>query len=393
MLLWLLTLPASGVVSIVTATPGCISLIVRLHLLAARMSLTTEESLLFAGRALQNLLQLPQSAWDPEFTNELDKTHPSVVNDILYRVIKDTERRPMNCPALKGGFIILSNICRAPVLNIDTKGCPMVEKETIKMATGTIKMGCHYLLEAISQQGYECVVQAVNFRLLSSMLRSTAMVEDDLTTENPNSLHPLFTIYGRLLKGIASHTMYRSVLSALERALDRIETQLLDHLVVSSPFSDKMGHTVPLDTRTEMFLGWIIQRDIRVDRKKFLRAHQEYRVARQNSESKPLSSTTDEEVLVTRLDYRIVLVASTVITFQDAPREYKLHCQWFKGDPDKVPRLLKEVRVKKKNELPLTMALYPYGLLTGAWIGFGVLKAQNCRDECYTAAPKVPTSQ
>ncbi|KAH7869341.1 uncharacterized protein C8R40DRAFT_1217163 [Lentinula edodes] len=117
MLFWLLTLPASGVVSIVTTTPGYISLIARLYLLAARMSLTTEESLLFAGRALQNLLQLPQSAWAPEFTNELDKTHPSVVNDILYRVIKDTERRPMNCPALKGGFIILSNICRAPVLN------------------------------------------------------------------------------------------------------------------------------------------------------------------------------------------------------------------------------------------------------------------------------------
>ncbi|KAJ4486635.1 hypothetical protein C8J55DRAFT_487608 [Lentinula edodes] len=87
MLLWLLTLPASGVVLIVTTTPGCISLIARLYLLAARMSLTTEEPLLFAGRALQNLLQLPQSAWDPEFTNELDKTHPSVVNDVLYRVI------------------------------------------------------------------------------------------------------------------------------------------------------------------------------------------------------------------------------------------------------------------------------------------------------------------
>ncbi|KAJ3912396.1 hypothetical protein F5877DRAFT_84853 [Lentinula edodes] len=254
----------------------------------------------------------------------------------------------------------------------------MVEKENIKMATGTIKMGCHYLLEAISQQGYECVVQAVNFRLLSSMLRSTAMVEDDLTTENPNPPHPLFTIYGRLLKGIASHTMYRSVLSALERALDRIETQLLDHLVVSSPFSDswfsvpnpiiaqiqsgdgqfaphvvfsiivvedvklptgndielfvqvwpsneaKMGHNVPLDTRTEMFLGWIIQRDIRVDRKKFLRAHEEYRAARLSSGSKPLSSTIDEEVLVTRLDYRTVPVASTVVTIEEARREYEL---------------------------------------------------------------------
>ncbi|KAJ3898849.1 hypothetical protein F5879DRAFT_575977 [Lentinula edodes] len=275
MLLWLLTLPASGVVSIVTTTPGCISLIARLYLLTARMSLTTEESLLFAGRALQNLLQLPQSAWDPEFTNELDKTHPSVVNDILYRVIKDTERRPMNCPVLKGGFIILSNICRAPaVLNrmLIRKDAvywicraihklvvnpAMAEKENIKMATGTIKMGCHYLLEAISQQGYECVVQVVNFRLLSSMLRSTAMVEDDLATENPNPPHPLFTIYGRLLKGIASHTMYRSVLSALERALDRIETQLLDHLVVSSPFSDSWFSFVNvIEDRIEIKVQW-----------------------------------------------------------------------------------------------------------------------------------------
>ncbi|KAJ3862128.1 hypothetical protein EV359DRAFT_83632 [Lentinula novae-zelandiae] len=88
MLLWLLTIPSSGVVSIVSITPGCISLIARLYLLAVRMSLTTEESLLFAGRALQNILELPQSAWDPEFTKELNKTHPSVVNDILYRVIK-----------------------------------------------------------------------------------------------------------------------------------------------------------------------------------------------------------------------------------------------------------------------------------------------------------------
>ncbi|KAJ3847044.1 hypothetical protein EV368DRAFT_88195 [Lentinula lateritia] len=165
----LLTLPASGVVSVVTTTAECISLIARLYLLAARMSLTTEESLLFAGRALQNLLQLPQSAWDPEFTNVLDKTHPGIVNGILYRIIKDTERRPMNCAALKDGFIILSNICRAPVRNrmLIRKDAvywicrathklvvnsAMVEKENIKMVTGTIKMGCHYLLEANSQQ-------------------------------------------------------------------------------------------------------------------------------------------------------------------------------------------------------------------------------------------------
>ncbi|KAJ3933215.1 MAG: hypothetical protein NXY57DRAFT_44070 [Lentinula lateritia] len=167
MLSWLLTLPASGVVSIVTTTPGCISLIARLYLLAVRMSLTTEESLLFARRALQNILELPQSAWDPEFTKELNKTHPSAVNDILHRVIKDTERRPMNCPPLKDGSIILSNICRAPVLNriLIRKDAvywicraihklvvnpAIVEKGNIKMATGTIKMGCHYLLEAIS---------------------------------------------------------------------------------------------------------------------------------------------------------------------------------------------------------------------------------------------------
>lgn len=109
-----------------------------------------------------------------------------------------------------------------------------------------------------------------------------------------------------------------------------------------------MGHAVLLDTRTEMFLGWIIQRDIRVDRKKFLRAHKEYRAARLGSGSKPLSSTTDEEVLVTRHDYRTVPVQNTVVTIEEARREYELHCQWFGGDPEKVPRLLKEVREEKR---------------------------------------------
>ncbi|KAJ4486636.1 hypothetical protein C8J55DRAFT_487609 [Lentinula edodes] len=209
------------------------------------------------------------------------------------------------------------------------------------------------------------------------------MVKDELTTENPNPPHALFTIYGRLLKGIASHTMYRSVLSALERALDRIETrsdrnqgamgQVLNPIIAQIQSGDGMGHNVPLDPRTEMFLGWIIQRDIRVDRKKFLRTHKEYRATRLNSGSKPLSSTIEDETLVTRLDYRTVPVESTVITVEEARREYELHCQWFGRDSEKVPRLLKEAKGKERTELPLTMALYPYGLLTGARIGFNVL--------------------
>ncbi|KAJ4465323.1 hypothetical protein C8R41DRAFT_985245 [Lentinula lateritia] len=266
------------------------------------------------------------------------------------------------------------------------------------------------------------------------MLRSTAMVEDDLTTENPNPPHPLFSIYGRLLKGIASPTMYRSVLSTLERALDRIETQLLDRLVVSSPFSDSWFSFVNViedriaikvqwdsqfinicsyfdcpesDSLSDPELRWSVCSGCRISHycgqrcqmadwkrhrikspdiflqkwgtplltpvRRYLLAGSFSETFALSSGSKPLSSTTDEEVLSTRLDYRSVPVESKVITVEDARREYELHCQWFGGDQEKVPTLLKEVRGRKGAKLPLAMALYPYGLLTGARIGFNIL--------------------
>lgn len=108
-------------------------------------------------------------------------------------------------------------------------------REELVLTASCLRSIGEHLLLCCRLGGFACVVEAIEGRVLTSILKSAHLVRDDSDVEGEHD-RPSQTVLVELLEIIGSYSLYRSVLRPLYRSLCRIDNHSTQaHLDVGSP--------------------------------------------------------------------------------------------------------------------------------------------------------------
>ncbi|KAL0068906.1 hypothetical protein AAF712_003899 [Marasmius tenuissimus] len=184
----------------------------------------------------------PELSWDQHFIRTLESQPPHYTAGILRRIMYDIlkpKELGLNCRSLKLSLTILTNCAaNAPQFNqafVHHRSVYWVclamrrlahkkahsQREDFPFVVGCLKLCCSYLQATFEQYGHVAVVQALESRLILSLVKSVDYIKADQMIPNPNPPTDLGDQYKELFDTIAGYAMYHSVATALSKGLYR----------------------------------------------------------------------------------------------------------------------------------------------------------------------------
>lgn len=254
----------SPVCDVMSTTPGVVATLTRLYRGAAQdehpalpvasealQLVMTNSNVHFGSSSIQEFLQVTMTTLDLQ---------PSELVAVSMRLIKTAIYKPkIACAPLLGALItILNSSTDSPefsrayiadgsvsimayVFSRLTSYKPAFDLDitNFRLAVSCLKVCGQYLQRSFSSGGFSCVIEALNGRLLSSMMKSSHYAEYDLAQPNPIPPVHLETVLLELYNVIGSYSVYRSVLGPLEKSLRRIDNHSTEeHLDVVPSLRD-----------------------------------------------------------------------------------------------------------------------------------------------------------
>ncbi|KAL0578058.1 SET and MYND domain-containing protein 3 [Marasmius crinis-equi] len=235
-------------------TPKCLSIAVQVYVLAAQnppfsstSNYTHEDTILYTSRILVTMGMYPDLGWQSSLIQTLNSQPPrhatGILRRIMYEIMKPKELG-LNCASLKLCITILLNCAaNAPKFNRAFVHCRSIywicltmrrlahktalfHQDDFAFVVGCLKLCCTYLQTTFEQYGHTAVIQALEARLILTLVKSVDFVKADWMIPNPNPPTRLGEQYQKLLDTIAGYAMYYSVATTLTKALYRGEKYL-----------------------------------------------------------------------------------------------------------------------------------------------------------------------
>ncbi|KAK1236072.1 hypothetical protein PQX77_000662 [Marasmius sp. AFHP31] len=235
-------------------TPSCLSIAAQLYVVASQnppfsssSNETHQDTLLCAGCIFTTMEMYSELSGDRHFIQTLNSQPPQYTAGILRRIIYDIlkpKELGLNCRSLELSLIILTNCtANAPFFNrafVHHRSIYWVcftmrrlahkkvhyQREEFPFVIGCLKRCCSYLQATFKQYGHVAVVQALESRLILSLVKSVDYIKADQMIPNPNMPTDLGDQYKELFDTIAGYAMYHSVATVLSKGLYRGEDYL-----------------------------------------------------------------------------------------------------------------------------------------------------------------------
>lgn len=274
-----------GLCDIMRSFPGVVPALTRFYISLSKKE-TPESSLPFSCEPLLALITNSSSPLEgsslqaslQETMKTLNVQSPAVALPFLKTLDTYLSVPLVDVVGLLGSLVTISNVTRdsvefsdafiamrsvssmARVFSRLTSYKPAFKPHPLdyRIAAACLKVCGTYLRYTLQYGGFGCVVEALEGRLLTSILKAYHFVAYDLEYPNLVTPHTLQTVLIQLLETIGSYSIYRSVVRAVDKSLCRIHDHSTeDHLDINSALRDSWNtFKTEVDLRLDLKGYW-----------------------------------------------------------------------------------------------------------------------------------------
>lgn len=254
---------------LMATTPGFTPTLIRLYLWPSQDE-DSDSSIDIAAKALQHVMASPfidlGGSSIQEIMEKIMNTLRVPPTEVAAKCLKLVNNQALpygsqiiDCDALLGGLVTISasaivpsELSRALISKRSISSMTRVfsrltsYKATFRLspanyaaAVTCLKLCGQYMVRYFEQGGLVCVVEAVEGRLLTSILKSFQFLRYDLGERDRHAAVTLNSVLLDLINMVETYSIYRSVLCRLRRSLLRIDNHLtVGHLEGNPVFRD-----------------------------------------------------------------------------------------------------------------------------------------------------------